>query len=323
METEEVKEILATVKADTKLQIAGQFYNTLANQKTKLTFRKIFGDDVANLAMTHNRLMREAWRNREKRSFRKLANADIRQQTLALATVVANQRRLLKEGNFIDINIPYNSVDRYDLAMYLSNLQDALYATQYLPNLEDLYWEMVATYKDLFTKYFIDYDTETLYQISPCNEFKLTRGNPEWQEFKGKLPSAATLVERKLAEKMEDIWNEPFWKVHEKDLLNAQHSVYSSRARFIDFNISNKKLDVACSDFGPSCSCMSGKDEYEFHYTLDEENTHRFLTRLRIEYGLEKPLEDLLKEVFGYDDGTVRFVNFCKKQKVRTVLFSL
>ena len=68
---------------------------------------------------------------------------------------------------------------------------------------------------------------------------------------------------------------------------------------------------------------MTGDDEYEFFYELDEDNTHRFLARLRIEYGLEDELIDLLKKAFGSDDGTTLFTKFCKKNRVNHRLISM
>jgi len=117
--------------------------------------------------------------------------------------------------------------------------------------------------------------------------------------------------------------DETFGELHKKDVVNGIYNVYSSASRCIDFKIYNKKLLLACEDYGEECRSISGKDEYEFYYSLDEENTHRFLTRLRIVYGCEKPIGELLKEVFGCDDGTVKFANFCEEQNIITEFYAL
>ena len=109
----------------------------------------------------------------------------------------------------------------------------------------------------------------------------------------------------------------------EIDLSDASCSVYSSERRYIDFRISDKKLTLACQDFGPECKLMTGDDdEYEFFYQLDEENTLRFLKGLRIEYGFEATLPDLLKKAFGSDNGTTRFTEFCDHNHIKRSFFS-
>ena len=104
--------------------------------------------------------------------------------------------------------------------------------------------------------------------------------------------------------------DETLGELHKKDVANGIYNVYSSASRCIDFKIYNKKLLLACEDYG-------------FYYSLDEKNTHRFLTRLRIVYGCEKPIGELIKEVFGCDDGTVKFANFCEEQNIITEFYAL
>lgn len=117
--------------------------------------------------------------------------------------------------------------------------------------------------------------------------------------------------------------DETLGELHKKDIANDRYEVYDSSDRHIEFKVYNKELTLACEDFGDDCKFISGKDEYEFYYSLDEENTHRFLTRLRIVYGCEKPIGELLKEVFGCDDGTVKFTNFCEEQNIITEFYAL
>lgn len=112
-------------------------------------------------------------------------------------------------------------------------------------------------------------------------------------------------------------------KIYNKDIANGRYVVYDSPDRHMEFRIHNKELMLACEDFGDDCKFINGKDEYEFYYSLDEENTHRFLACLRIAYGCEKPIGELLQEVFGCDDGTVKFFNFCNEQDIATDFYAL
>ena len=68
---------------------------------------------------------------------------------------------------------------------------------------------------------------------------------------------------------------------------------------------------------------MTGDDEYEFFYEMDEDNTHRFLAKLRIEYGLEDELIELLKKAFDSDNGTTLFTEFCKRNHIKYRLISM
>lgn len=106
------------------------------------------------------------------------------------------------------------------------------------------------------------------------------------------------------------------------DLADASYSVYSSERRYIDFRISDRKLTLACQDFGPECEIMNGGNEYEFFYSLDEDKTLRFLERLRMEYGFKDELADLLKKAFCSDNGPSRFTEFCDKNHIKYSFFS-
>ena len=68
---------------------------------------------------------------------------------------------------------------------------------------------------------------------------------------------------------------------------------------------------------------MTGNDGYEFFYEMDEDNTRRFLARLRIEYGPEDELIELLKKAFGSDNGITLFTEFCKRNHIKHRLISM
>ena len=121
----------------------------------------------------------------------------------------------------------------------------------------------------------------------------------------------------------ENTGDKPVVELHKKDITDGRYEVYDSPERHIEFRVHNKKSSLACEDYGDDCKFITGKDEYEFYYNLDEENTHHFLASLRTVYGCKKPIGELLKDVFGCDDGTVKFFNFCQEQNITTDFHAL
>ena len=323
----EAMQILHSMKADTNLMIAGVLHDTIEDtEATAEGIRELFGDDVADLVTAHSEDKSKTWDERKTHAIEELAKADKRLKMLIMADKVSNLRSMASDYAQIGdelwnrFNAPVNKQ-----AWYYSGIQDALYDMQEYPECAAVYWEMVGLYKDLFVRYYLDKNTNTLYQICfGVSTYALKQGNPEWTELKDtRIPDEAERIERLAAERMEDEWNSSFWERHENDIADGNYGVYSSKRRSIDFRISNKKLTLACEDFGPECSSMTGDDEYEFFYELDEDATHRFLCRLRIEYGLTSELKELLKEAFGSDDGTTRFTKFCKENRIKHKLISM
>lgn len=323
----EAMQILHSMRADINLMIAGVLHDTIEDtEATEEGIRELFGDDVADLVTAHSEDKSKTWDERKTHAIEELAKADKRLKMLIMADKVSNLRSMASDYAQIGdelwnrFNAPVNKQ-----AWYYSGIQDALYDMQNYPECAAVYWEMVGLYKDLFVRYYLDKSTDTLYQVCfGVASYALKKGNPEWSEYTDKrVPENAERIERLVAERMEDDWNTSFWQRHESDITDASYSVYYSKRRFIDFRISGNKLILACQDFGPECRSMTGDDEYEFFYEMDEDNTHRFLARLRIEYGLEDELIDLLKKAFGSDDGTTLFTEFCKRNHIKHRLISM
>ena len=84
-----------------------------------------------------------------------------------------------------------------------------------------------------------------------------------------------------------------------------------SDSRSLYLRIQNGRIDFTEIDYGEPGEMMNGTDEYEFHYCLDENNTHILLKQLRLEHGLTEALSTILEKEFGCDDGSVRFENYC------------
>lgn len=111
--------------------------------------------------------------------------------------------------------------------------------------------------------------------------------------------------------------------LNENDFIDAKYNIYASKRRFISATVQDKQFTLLCEDFSPDCEVMSGKDEYEFYYALNEKNTVKFFVQLRIEYDVIGDLSENLKNAFGFDGGTVEFEVFCKKNKIRYTCITL
>ena len=316
----ETMQILHSMKADTNLQIAGVLHDTLEDTEvTAEGIREVFGDDVAALILANSEDKSKTWEERKNHTIDELAQASKRLKMLVMADKVSNLRSLVADyaqiGNELwkRFNAPAEKQ-----AWYYGSIQDVLYEMQDDPQCAPVYWEMVGLFKDVFVKFYCDMRAARLYQVClDGTSYMMEKGNPEWKPFNGTVPETAESMNRIVAEKVEDAWNAAFWQKHEADIADSTYNVYASKRRSIEFRLSMGKLTLACEDYGPEASVMSGDEEYEFYYELDEDSTHRFFARLRIEYGLETDLELLLTDVFGTDDGTTTFTDFCMKNCIK------
>ena len=112
---------------------------------------------------------------------------------------------------------------------------------------------------------------------------------------------------------MEDKWNEVFENKIKEDLQELSVCRCSSQCRSLKIEIFNKEITLAGEDFGEECYKMSGKRVYEYYYKLKEEQARHFLGELRIEYGTEISIEDILQEEFSGDEGSLKFLRYCEK----------
>lgn len=318
----EVLLILHAMRADTDLLMAGVLHDTIEDTgATADQIRELFGADVAGLVAAHSEDKSMTWVDRKTLAIRELAQADRRLQMLIMADKVSNLRSMaadyarVGQALWARFNAP---VSRQ--AWYYSGALDALQNMQDDPDCAPVYWEMTGLFKDLFVTYWLDERTHTLYQTCFDQEaYRLHRGNPEWQVYDPKtlsVPANAARLDRKAAERLEDEWNAAFWAQIDRDLADADLTVFASSRRYIDCTISDKKLTLAVQDLGPECQAMTGDDEYESFYDLDRDGTRRFLCRLRIEYGLTTALRGLLREAFGADNGPTRFTDFCDRNGI-------
>lgn len=307
--------ILRSMHADPALLIAGVLHDTVEDTSATLAeIREQFGEEVARLVAAHSEDKSRSWRERKQHTIDTLAHADRRMQMLVMADKVSNLRSMTADYAQVgDALWQRFNAGAAEQAWYYSGIQDALFEMQNDADGAAVYWEMVALFKDLFVHYFLDPQTPALYQVClDGTAFRLEKGNPEWRESSPSLPTHAEPISRKDAEALEEQWNVPFWRFHETDIADAGYLLQESAKHRIELIIQAHCLTLLCR----ANHAQENAGSILFSYSLDEDATHRFLARLRIEYGMEAPLPMLLSEVFADGDIITCFTNFCQRNDI-------
>ena len=304
--------ILHRMHADPALLAAGVLHDVLEDtHATEADLFEHFGEDITRLVTAHSEDKRLSWRARKQHTIDALAHADRRQLMLVLADKVSNLRSMAADY----LQIGEALWDRFNAgpaqqAWYYSAIQDAFWDMQTDPDCKDIYWEMIGLFKDLFVQFYLDADTPALYQI--CRDgsaYRLVKGDPAWQATDPTLPAKAEPLARKDAEHLEEQWSKPFWHAHDKDLADAAYLLSETAQHTIELHIRAHMLTVLCRS-------RALPDAILFTYSLDEDSTHRFFARLRIEYGLDDPLPVLLAQLFDSTDIITCFTSFCQRNEI-------
>lgn len=146
-------------------------------------------------------------KKRNTRDIEKILSAEPEQRMEILKDIVAELRALYagyqEKGDEI-----WKSCEepREWLAGYYSDVQDALYGMQDSYESAELYWEMVALYKELFVMFFVNEEKTIIYQLAVTGEGYMLEKGSLWKnctELSGRL----MLVSRSYAEKLEDSWD--------------------------------------------------------------------------------------------------------------------
>lgn len=311
----ETMQILHSMNSNVDLLMAGVLHDTI--EDAGVTYEELelfFGEVVANLVAAHSENKELTWEERKEKEIQDTIHAPVILKKLVLADKLANLRSVARdyERTGEELWERFNR-PKEKQAWYYSKIQDALWDMQNYPETKDAYWELVGLYKDVFVSFYIDEVKGMLYQQDTSGEiYALKKGLPQWKAV-ARIPKTAMQVERKYAERLEDNWNEPFWKLHEQDLADGRYYLYSSTRRSTAITLQEGKLVFSVEDWGKECESINGKNEYEFWYALDEDNTRRFLVQLRFQYGTRYRLETILQKVFGEDNGPEEFKKICEE----------
>lgn len=316
----EVMTILSAMNADTDVLIAGMLHDTVEDTDTTIEeIADLFGESVAYLVRGHSEDKSKTWEERKSKDIEDTAAASYRMKQLVLADKLANIRSIYRDYQKIGDNLwkRFNAgVEKQ--SWYYGKMTDALKELQYYQETRQFYWEMVDLYKEVFVSFRIDRENGVLYQESIDGEaYKFTAGESEWVVCNKTVPEKTINVSRKYAERIEDNWKDDLEEVLARDTLDADYTLYCSTTRALSVYIEHM-AETGCltfkgSDFGKECEIINGKDEYEFEYRLDGEDTYKMFSYLRAKYGINCKTETLLKMEFGYDDGSVRFKKLCYK----------
>ena len=206
----EALQILASMKADTNLMIAGVLHDTLEDTDATLeTIASRFGKDVAELVDSHTEDKRKTWYQRKLYTVTTLPEEDLRHKMLTIADKLANLRSIHADYKAIgdDLWTRFNAPKELQ-AWYYSKICDGLAELQDHPDTEAAYWELTGLYKDVFVTFAVDEDKGLLYQLGADGEsYVLKKGSPEWKALEGEVSGAAQVISRKTAERIEDNWN--------------------------------------------------------------------------------------------------------------------
>lgn len=325
----EVMQILYRMGADENVMIAGVLHDTIEDTgTTKEEILELFGEDVANLVAGHSEDKGKTWKQRKTAAIKHLTASDKRFKMLVLADKLSNIRAIAADYTAIGDKLweRFNAPPEKQ-AWYYSKLDDALMDLANYKDTADAYWEYNAHFKEVFVKFYRYKDT--IYQIcldGTGSRFK--KDTAKWEQFEGKLPVRAREMARFAAEKLEDAWSDGIYFSHdfiESDLDDAVYNTYSSPNRCISVKIQDKKLTLSCGDSGSSCECMTGDDEYEYYYELDEDNTRRFIEVLRAGYNnyTADDFDAIISKTFGSENSTVMFERMCKREKINYRFISL
>lgn len=209
----EVLQILSSMKADTGLMSAGVLHDTI--EDTAVTLKDIvdnFGADVAALVNGHTGDKRQSWFVRKLTDICELEDADVRLKMLIMADTVSNLRSLYADYREAgeELWLRFNAPKELQAWKY-SKVQDALSEMQDYEETRDVYWEMVDLYKDIFVTFYRDEDeeNEAIYQVDASGEvYCCLRYEPKWEPFDEELPETVSYIPRKLAERLEENWQE-------------------------------------------------------------------------------------------------------------------
>ena len=205
----EVMNILNRMEADNNLMMAGLLHDTVEDTETTyMDIKNEFGMDVAALVAAHTKNPDMTWEEVRKHKIEEMKEASFRVKLLILADMTANLRSLWRDYRHIGDKLweRFNA-PKEKQAWYYGAMQDKLWEMQNYLETAEIYWEMVGLYKDLFVIFYIDSETDTIYQ--DCADgtcYMLRKSTCEWEP--AELPEGLPAVPRHLAERIEENWKD-------------------------------------------------------------------------------------------------------------------
>ena len=151
----ETMTILASMKADTDLLIAGVLHDTVEDTDTTIDeIRILFGTEVARLVGAHSEDKSKTWEERKEKEYYDTCFAPLRLKKLVLADKLANLRSIYRDYKEVGDEL----WDRFHAgaekqAWYYGKMVDALCELQNDADTEYFYGEMLGLYKDVFAGY--------------------------------------------------------------------------------------------------------------------------------------------------------------------------
>jgi len=331
----EVMNILRSMGADTNLLIAGLLHDTVEDTDTTADeIIDLFGTDVGCLVAGHSEDKSKTWKQRKTHAIQHLADADIRFKMLVMADKVSNLRSIFADYKVLgnDLWARFNA-PKEKQAWYYSCIQDSLWDMQNYVETRDIYWEMVGLFKDVFVTYYQvhefclpGYYADYLLQIcADGSGYRLDKGNPAWKKMwfhANYIDDDCTLVSRDYAEQLEDEWSKQFWDLVDHDLADAKFVLINEKGRYAEIVIAAGCLTLNGEDHGSDCQSINGKDGYEYHVSLDPDNTKMLVSQLRTRYSLDLLLSDILPREFGSEMPSTNLMTYCKEKGIHYTFVS-
>lgn len=154
----EAMQILASVKADTFLLIAGVLHDTVEDTETTIEeIAELFGSDVADLVSANSEDKSKSWDERKTHTIKSLKEAPLRVKMLIAADKIANLRSIAADYKELgeDLWKRFNA-PKEKQAWYYCGIQKSLSDLQYHTETQPLYSEITDLCNEVFADYMAD-----------------------------------------------------------------------------------------------------------------------------------------------------------------------
>lgn len=202
--------LMSQVTERTEILTAAVLYDILIETDiTRDEIEERFGPEVLDLLLVHNEDKNQLWIDRFPIPASALGMLSRDEQLLIVADIVTRERWIARALDKIgDTLWNYLERSKNELAVYFSQVQDALVHLQDDLEGAPLGWQMVNEYKDIFIQYWIDADWTAIYQFAEFGECAMWRRDSlGWTSVP--VPDTSTMqrITREEAEFMTDVWN--------------------------------------------------------------------------------------------------------------------